>query len=500
MVGGPVWRELYMSHYPARPEAFALPLVAAAMGAAVAVGGWLAGGLLGTVAFGGLLFIFADLQLDLERWTYTAVVAGGCVGLALVFVKHRAAICALALGTFYVSSLLRPSIAPPPARLSATGAARSNALLVHIILDEQWGVGGLRAAGDSATAAFLTDFYLKRGFELYESAYSRYLLSAESIPGTLSLGQTLESRVRRPAPYWHRMARIPYFERLHELQYDIRVYQSTFLDFCSNGDVAVASCEVQAGNSIRNFGFFEGSWVTRGLSAGRFFLNTRSHVYDRLNPESTVWHRSVAGGGLAAMQRLTDAIAAGENDRSAFFVHVLLPHRPVQVDAECRILSEPAEYTGYDLLEYPGDSLWREALRAYGEQVRCAHRALARVIDAIDSTAGRDQSIVIVHGDHGSRMHPHAPVRDALEAYTADELNSNFSTLLAVRLPNVTAAVYPEAIPVQDAIWELARSNFVGPLQKTWQHYLRKMPESSRTRGVERSLAASDMLWARQPY
>ena len=123
MVGGPAWRELYWAHYPARPEAFALPLVAAAIGAIVAGGSWLTGGLLGSAAFGGLLFVFADLQLDPERWTYTAVVLGGCVVLAQLLAAHRAAITTLALGAFFVFSLLRPGIAPPPTTLDAPSAS-----------------------------------------------------------------------------------------------------------------------------------------------------------------------------------------------------------------------------------------------------------------------------------------------------------------------------------------------------------------------------------------
>ena len=498
MVGGPMWRELYVNHYPLRPEVFALTLVAAATGTIVAAGSWLAGGLLGSAIFGGLLFLLVDLQLDLEQKTYTAVVFAGCLVLALVLVYRRAAISALALGAFYLSSLLRPSFAPPVAKSSGPSVARPNSLLVHVILDEQWGVGGLRAAGDSATAAFLTDFYLKRGFEIYESAYSRHLLSAASIPAVLSLGEELGASARSPAPYSRRMERIPYFNFLRELRYEIRVYQSTFLDFCS-GEVTVTSCEVQPANSIRNFGFFEGSWATRATTAGRFFLNTRSHVYRKLVPERTIWRRSVAGGGLAALQRLTNTVVATPNGGVALFVHVLLPHRPVRSDAECNILTDPSQHLGYDFPEHPSDSLWRESLRLYGGQVRCTHRALGRVIDALDRTVGRDRSIVIVHGDHGSRLHPEAPAHDELESYTLDEINSNYSTLLALRRPGVTAAMHPEPMPLQDAIRELARSNFTGPLPTMWEHYLRQDPDSSHPRAVVRPLAPNEMLWARRP-
>jgi hypothetical protein len=503
MLGGPVWHELYVNHYPARPEAFLLPLLAGAVGVIVAVVSRVVGGLAGTITFGGLLFAFSDLQLDPQLWTYTGLVLAGCIGLAQLFVSHRAAISALALGAFYLSSLVRPAVAPPPTRLDTTGMARStNPVLVHIVLDEQWGVGGLRAAGDSETADFLTDFYLTRGFELFESAYSHYLATEESLESVMLLGEARTDSVPFRKPYQHIVRRNPYFDRLHGLGYEIRVYQTTFIDFC-NGDTAVVSCEVRLESSMGNFGFLDGSWVTRGVWLARYFLGTRSHIYARLFPGQTSWRRSAVGGGLAAGRHLTSAIGSHPKGGTAWFAHLLLPHRPVHVDEACRIQTDPSrQLPYYDLPdEHPADLPWRSTLIAYAGQVRCAHRVLAGVIDAIDRTVGRDHSIVIVHGDHGSRLHSHDThdPDSPLEAYSSSELNAHFATLLAVRRPQVPATLHREPAPVQDVIWELARSGFTGALPETWPHYVSTMPDSTHANGQVRPLTASDMPWARRP-
>lgn len=502
--GGPVWHDLFVSRYPVRPEVFAVPLAAAAVGAIIALGSWRLGGLLGTLAFGGLLFVFTDLQFDLHQWMYAAVLLAGCIGLAQLFASHRAAIASLALGAFYGSSLVLPA-AVPRTQTAAPRAARSprsnSPLLVHIILDEQLGVGGFRAVGDTATADFLSDFYQSRGFELFEAAYSRFGYTEASIPQSLALGLPLsfnpEPTVGR-IQYFRSLRNNPYFERLRDLGYEIRVYQSTFLDLCREADAAVASCDVQSGNSIAHVGFLGGRWTTRALWLSRYFLNTRSSVYARLNPEPSVWSRSVAGGGLAVLQRLTKAIAAHHEAGTAFFVHVLLPHRPVYMDAECRV-NDPADNVGYDFPAHPSDSLWQAALRLYAGQVRCAHRQLANVIDAVDSLVGRDRSIVIIQGDHGSRMPAHDPAIESIVDYTAEEINLVFSTLLAVRRPGVAAAIHAEAAPVQDVLWELARSDFAGPVPTTWQHYVGKMSDSSNTGDVRRLLTPNDMMWVRRP-
>jgi hypothetical protein len=494
MLAGPVGRELYFTNYPARPEAFLLPLIAAAVGASVAIGSRVVGGVLGSVAFGGLLFAFADLQFDPQEWTYTALVLAGCIVLAQLLISRRAAITALALGAFYLTSVWRPGIAPPP-QLDTAGPSRpDNPLLVHIVLDEQWGVGGLRAAGDTATAAFLTDFYLTRGFELFESAYSHHMLTEESLQSAMLVDDTITGFLPRRRPYAHVMQRNPYFRRLRELGYKIRVYQPTFMDFCSDSVAVVASCDVRSGNSIANIGYLDGSWVERGRWAARYFLHTRSHVHARLAPDRISWRRSSVGGGLDALQRLATDIAAHPVGGTAWFAHVLAPHRPLQLDSECRI-ADLSGMVGYAVPGTPVDSLSPDALKSYAGQVRCTHRVIDRVIDAIDSAVGRDSSIVIVHGDHGSRLHAHDPDRP-LAAYSSAELNTDFATLLAVRRPRVPATIHREPAPIQGVIRALARSNFTGPLPGSWEHYVSELWRSDKP--VVRALTITDMLWARR--
>ena len=500
MIAGPIWREMYLFYYPLRPEILGLPLVVGTIGAIIAVGSRLVGGLLGTLVFGALLFVFADLQFDLQRYTYTAAILATCVLVAALLVRHRAAITAMALGAFYASSLLRPA---SPLRITASAPVPSSGpVLVHVIFDEQWGIGGLRAVGDTATADFLTAFYLERGFEVFEGAYSRYEYTEQSIPIAFLLGQAPpEFNPDKPTqpggPYWRSLQRNPYLERLRELGYDLRVYQSTYLDFCSGVDVPVAECDVQSSNSIGNIGFVGGSWITRGLWAARYFLSTRSHVYAKLTPSNAIWRRSGAHGGIAEMERLASVLAAGRQKSTAYLVHVLLPHRPVQLDAECRLLPDAANHIGYEYPTQPNDSLWRAAVLAYGGHVRCTHRMLGHVIDAVDSTVGRDNSIVNVHGDQGSRMRPRKIGREVLEEFTVIELNSIFSTLLAVRRPHVAAALHQYAVPVQDAIWEFARSGFADSLSRRWQHEVRSRPDSLGRESV-RPLTTTDMSWARR--
>lgn len=501
MFAGSVWRELYVNQYPLGSEVFLWIAVSAVIGGAAAICTWRIGGLIGTIGFGVLLFLFTDFQLDLKPTFSTVFLPAGCLVFAFLFATHRAALVTVSLAAFFLSSLIRPAGSALASTTTRVDSVESSGLppIVHIVLDEQWGIGGLRAVGDTSTANFLTNFYLTRGFEVHEAAYSRYMWTNASIPHMLSLGQApslFDDPRRDGIDFTVRLRQNPYFEELRRLGYGIRVYQNTYLDLCSDSAQTVAACHTVSGNSIANIGNLEGSLRMRALLGARFFIGTRSDVIQRLIRQPNKWNRAVTGGAILSLNRLTNDIISNQGEGHAYFVHALLPHRPVQVDAECRIVDDPREIFSYELPALPKDSAWRAVLRSYARQVRCTHKVLAEVLDAIDRTAGRDHSIVIVHGDHGSRISTRGPPGKSRESDRLDLLNSNFSTLLAVRRPGVPAAMHTEPVPVQDFIRELTRGKFTGPVSATWNHELRDRNDRS-ARNLP--LTPAMMLWARQP-
>lgn len=497
MLGGPVWHYLYVNHYSfGRPEAVLLPLGAALIGSAVAVLGHRIGGVIESVGFGVLLYLFLDLQFNPEKWSYSAVILAASIVLAMVLRRKRAILTCVTLGVLYLVSLPRFGSVPAEDRAAASLTEADLPVLVHIVLDEQWGVGGFQAEGDTATAAFLTQFYGERGFELFTGAYSRHDQTLQSVPEELSLGQPVRVDSLR-AGHWA-LRGIPYFEFLVSQGYAIHVYQTGLLDYC-NGDVRVVSCETQSGNSIANIGALQGRWTTRANLTGRYFLNVTSNVYRRLHPDPEVWRRATAGGGLLALDHVRKALAAFPGRGRAIFAHVLLPHRPIEVGPECSALEDPEQRIGNEIPVHFSDSAWSEVLHRLGDQVRCTHHRLGAVLDALDTLAGKDNSIVIVQGDHGSRLFKDRPQSSAPSQWSLKVLNARFSTLLAVRRPRVPPAVHSEAIPVQDFLWALVRQRFEGRVQDPWRHYIRRSPGDSALTDTVRVLGPKDMLWAPPP-
>jgi hypothetical protein len=497
LLGGPITYYLAVHQYPlGRPEAIVLPVAAGLAGAAVALVARRLGGWLGTLLFSALLFVFVDLQFDLHVHVLTVILVAACVALSRLFRDRRGMLVCITVGVFYVAGLARlvGGDTPQPQRSASTSSA-SLPIVVHLILDEQWGIGGFRAAGDSVTAAYLERFYTDRGFEVYAAAYSRWAQTLASISDMVNLGRPYTVDTMSEARFGLRPN--AYFARLRERGYGIRVYQSTFLDYCHTPGAQVEGCDEVSANSIANFAYFRGPWTRRALMAARYYVNVTSHTYVRLHRDATVWRRSGAGGGLRQLARVRDAIASGSSPGTAYFVHVLLPHRPTDVDAECRAHADHSQRVGYEDSLRLTDSVFRAHLALYAAQSRCAHRAVGEVLAALDSAVGRDGSIVIIHGDHGSRMSQTERADQTLAGYDQGRLNATFSTLLAVRRPGVPPAVHWAPVPTQDFLWQLIRSEFKGTDPGRWRHFVRAPRTRRSATDTLRELGVKEMLWAR---
>ncbi len=500
MLGAPVWGALYAVRYPWRPEAIVLSAGAALAGAAIAVAGRRGGRWLGTLSFGGLLFVFADLQLAPETWADLKLIVPLCIVLSAILAANRAFITAMALGAFYLTALWRPPIAAAP-RLATTSVARAeNPVIVHIILDTQWGIGALRAAGDTVTADFLREFYLQRQFQVYEGTYSRFWLTKASVPNLLSLGMG-QPVSRRPAKveYAPNLSQIPYFTWLRAHGYDIHVLQTTFLDLCKTGEVS--SCTSEPFNSLRNIGALDGPWTERAEWVVRHLLQQQSRTYRRLQGPPDMGKHSVAGAGIASLRDLDDRISAlafdGEpNGGHAFVAHLMLPHLPADVDSTCQILKDASRRVPFGFRKPQSDKNWREAMQTVDGQFRCAHKMLAETLELIDETIGRDKSIVIIHGDHGLRVLRDHELSNRIEDYTRTELNAAYPTLFAIRRPGLPPKAITGAIPVQDLFWDLALSSFAGPTRTHWEHFVARYPVEVGATTQIRPLSPSDMLWA----
>jgi hypothetical protein len=161
---------------------------------------------------------------------------------------------------------------------------------------------------------------------------------------------------------------------------------------------------------------------------------------------------------LREFQGLRDRIRGGLEGEYQF-AHLMLPHFPYEVDATCRGHQEigkrlrPGWNTKGRWGKTPGSR--RVAWALHAAQLECLYIYLDSLISIVDSVAPPQGVLVVLHGDHGSRITPFVP-RPATAARLTDEIVMDaFATLLAIRGPGVSAGVEPAPLAVQDGVFGL---------------------------------------------
>lgn len=146
-------------------------------------------------------------------------------------------------------------------------------------------------------------------------------------------------------------------------------------------------------------------------------------------------------------ERLKD-LAGGDVPTFAL-AHLSLPHEPFLYNADCshRDLYWPI---GAGL---PND---QEANRGYLDQIRCANRKLAALVDSILARSRRP-AVIMLQADHGHGRIGHLPPFEKLNAYQLRERMSVFS---AYRLPGVSSSAIADTITPVNAFRLLLRHYF----------------------------------------
>ena len=219
------------------------------------------------------------------------------------------------------------------------------------------------------------------------------------------------------------------FEWYRKHGYDLNVFQTDIMDFCSLGYISYCLSA-----PYRNL-----FW----LSQSNYDLRQKLFVLTSafLN-HSTLW-RWIEGAvlikwGVAKhsvtlpkffppvnmvemvkrVSKSVDLIKPG----AVLFAHILLPHEPPALDDLCN-LRPPNEWFP-NKIEHDQEY--------YFAQMNCTYTLLEELFDSIKENPQAKNAIVVVHGDHGSRI--------AVNAQS--ERLFTYSTLFAVRHPNTSHGIY----------------------------------------------------------
>jgi len=443
------------------------------------------------IVLGGLLLVAAALT-GLERaaprlaFVFTSILVGFgvdlnmapsiwplIVGIAALSIAgfHNAAVVKVATAAFGAVLLFQlamgvtgPRTAALNARSTVVPETASQAPVVHLLLDSYMGLDGMGA--DPAYAELRTEtaeFYRRHGFRVYQGAYSRHANTANSVPYLLSFGTAAPAKVtqldERLLP-----GRFDYFVHLSSQGYAVSVRGANYLDLCA--DQPVRDCQQYTYSGLAALTKFPMSTVDRARMLG-ITLASMSPVTTNLVTvtELAIWKLGLTyPRGMRNMMKtstpkaalslidLRRELASPEHGR-VYFAHLLVPHEPYAFDENCHVKPPSLWHTE--------ESGAKKSVRIadYLAQTRCMHRLLGQVFDTLrQSPAGRD-AVVIVHGDHGSRITDSRPTSERPNAGGRDYAMT-YSTMFAIRAPGVPPGLVEGRASLDELLEDFTASGF----------------------------------------
>ena len=450
------------------------------LGASAALGTTLAALSLGAATTLALDFMYG------AHFSKTALVLVplACLALAVLLRRHFALVVTAASSVFLAGTLLIPSTvardAPRPPGEAAPAGAGDPPVLLHLILDEHIGIDGLpqELPETQAFATWLIESYVQAGFVLYSGAYSQYFDTRNSIANLLNFTSEAArwSHLARGQQKPYVLTESAYFGHLGKLGYRLHLYTSDHIDLCRVPGVTYAGCLHYRSNSI-------GALTRTKLPTAeraRFIFNSFLSTSQYLNRAGTVLHKLTGyrwPGGvsrvgpiavLPVLQRLEADLRSAARGH-AYFAHLLIPHYPYALDETYSVRGQIEQWL-YNVPADAGPDHGRnteasraERYRRYFEQIRCQQRLLHRLFDALREAGVWEDAIVVMHGDHGSRIVRSTPSAANAARLTPADFNDAFSTLFTVRKAGLRAGVQHAPRPLQELLAEVFDLP-VGPL------------------------------------
>lgn len=382
-----------------------------------------------------------------QRWLVAFLGLTTLFAAAAVVVRRRLVVLAVVLlAGMLVSELGLTAVSKVQASSAAAAPEPPSAppLVIHIVFDGQIGIAGFPPDLPESVAAARAwqDTLVRHGFTVFPRAFSNYEHTRNSLPSILN--DRLLSEEGGLVGDDGMMTANGRFAAARTRRLALRIYQSDYLRFA----------EPDAQTAVREYP----ASAPAPMPAEVATLGERTEVlagwYARLDKVSARLLKLVAPTALFSpnqwplnVRRIwPDTFRAAVHAAARptyFFAHVLLPHPPFAFDADGRIRTrrlwrhwaDPAPTIA------DHDAVYRE----YANQSHFAARQLDALLDDFERTGVLARAEVLLHGDHGSRLHAGQDVTESLDGLSASPrhvrgLVDSFSTLLAVRHAGQAAA------------------------------------------------------------
>lgn len=462
--------------------------------------------LFGSLLFTASIVLFLDLRLDLInkmefQILYIVIPAAA---IFWIFKHNTSKILAPIFGIMLIAVLLTPAF-PRTYNANTEQVADQTVedlpVYIHIILDEQIGVEGIgpkiRDHEDAKNA--LKEFFIPNGFRLFGRAYTEFLSTKESIPRMLGIEgddnqenyilykQKLNNNV---------ILNNGYFSLLNYIGYKIRVYQSTWLDFCKGStERLIDSCHTYNATGVSEQGigklhpfekidvrltmFWRKSFVKEKLYAFYIYVSSVIQSFGQPMPNWPRPERNDLVGPIPVLPVFDTLIndVSQASPGTMFFAHLLIPHQPYSVRSDCSIRRPVLRWKKVTPSpKLKGDfqntiETRQDQYDDYFEQTNCALSKLADLVERMKTAGIFDDATIVVHGDHGSRIGLTLPTIQNRNRLTPEDFYDGYSTLFAVKAPQIEAGYDLTMLPLSQLLRGVMEGRFAIP-EKSAEHFV----------------------------
>ena len=426
---------------------------------------------------------------------------------------NRNALLFAVSGAVMIVSLVGALVPSEPRRLQVDSNRythdRSLPNILHIVLDEYASMDAIPSEARGAAALRENTYrtFREYGFSIYSGAYSQYYDTYNSLGNALNLAAgTVDAEHYDELGPPYKLKDSLFFSVLSSRGYGLRVYQTSFLDYCSIANVSILECTTWPAVSAGQFAYTNLPAASKSqLLQTNFWTLSQSRVVARLAYNwladrlglSTTWFRLAPKytplSSVVVLERVFNDLRRAEGGE-LFFVHLLHPHAWYVYDGKCTVrpLEQWRKRARDDFIDagvFNDEASRLETYASYVEQVACANRMIFTLFDRLDDVGAFENLIVLIHGDHGARINISPANGRNVDELLASDLLDGFPTLYAVRVPGVPTTMVRNPQTLSDLL-----ASAIGMNVGTTDKRLRLLQE----RGGEMVIYPMDDGWMRR--
>ena len=445
-----------------------------------------------------LIALFLDIQFsnisELNKYSLIGLILG-VIFFALKLKEKFYLILNVFFATWLVSSLVLPLGA------AVTGAVhfidKGHAVdsnppprIIHLIFDAHIGVEGIPTSTDlgKAVKEQIVNFYRQYDFVLYGRAYSHYFKTWEAIPNAFNYSAETKqeawvTRGNVSGADWFpfRIRTNNYFKVLSQRHYHLNVVESDILDFCSDSDknAALQGCTTYRARALGAIAHVnlpisqKIKLIIVGYVRSYYRFEAIRSIFQSIQPKFTLhgvpllsWATDTSWipnsspftsiNTMAIMEGLWDEVLLVPPG-NVFLAHLLLPHYPYLYKGDCSTHSSIEDWiTGTNVADFRSlrdgqniSQLREEQNSLYFQQLRCLYTNLDKLFLRMKKAGVFDDSIIIIHGDHGSRNFRYEPTVENVDLLTEDDYKDAFSILYAIKIPGKPGGYDSSVLPLE---------------------------------------------------